>query len=126
MHHKTDQPNKLVSRHLLWFSIITILALRLLVIHTNGWGLHFDEAQYWVWSHHLAWGYYSKPPMIAWAIKLQTYLWGDSIFALRALSVVIHGFTSLVIYQTGNILFNRQVASYHYYVFKLINFRGYS
>lgn len=25
-----------------------------------------DEAQYWVWSNHLDWGYYSKPPGIAW------------------------------------------------------------
>ena len=41
--------------------------------------------------------------------KTSKHLWGDSIFALRALNVVIHGFTSLVIYQTGNILFNRQV-----------------
>ena len=25
-----------------------------------------DEAYYWLWSQHLAWGYFDHPPMIAW------------------------------------------------------------
>src|ERR1051325_4997905 len=27
-----------------------------------------DEAHYWEWSRHLDYGYYSKPPGIAWVI----------------------------------------------------------
>ena len=27
-----------------------------------------DEAHYWLWSEHLDYGYYSKPPGIAWVI----------------------------------------------------------
>ena len=31
-----------------------------------------DEAQYWTWSRELAFGYFSKPPMIAWLIRVST------------------------------------------------------
>jgi len=31
--------------------------------------LQVDEAQYAGWGHHLAWGYFSKPPFIAWALR---------------------------------------------------------
>lgn len=28
--------------------------------------LFVDEAQYWLWGRELAWGYFSKPPLIGW------------------------------------------------------------
>ena len=31
--------------------------------------LSADEAYYWLWSKHLAAGYYDHPPMIAWLIR---------------------------------------------------------
>ena len=31
-----------------------------------------DEAYYWDWSRQLDFGYYSKPPMVAWLIRLAT------------------------------------------------------
>ena len=34
--------------------------------------LFFDEAQYWAWSEEPAFGYYSKPPLIAWIIGAAT------------------------------------------------------
>ena len=43
-----------------------------------------DEAYYWVWSHHLAWGYFDQPPWIAWVIAGARHLWGDGSLALRA------------------------------------------
>ena len=32
--------------------------------------LYPDEAQYWLWSRTLDFGYFSKPPMVAWTIRL--------------------------------------------------------
>ena len=29
-----------------------------------------DEAYYWDWSRQLDWGYFSKPPMVAWIIAI--------------------------------------------------------
>ena len=31
--------------------------------------LSADEAYYWLWSLHPAWGYFDHPPMIAWLIR---------------------------------------------------------
>jgi hypothetical protein len=33
-----------------------------------------DEAYYWVYSKYLDWGYFDHPPMIAWLIKIGTFL----------------------------------------------------
>ncbi|MCB1213620.1 MAG: glycosyltransferase family 39 protein [Chlamydiia bacterium] len=46
-------------------------------------GLGPDEAQYWMWSRLLDWGYYSKPPGIAWSIAVGRALFGDTLFGVR-------------------------------------------
>ncbi|HPC16525.1 MAG TPA: glycosyltransferase family 39 protein [Candidatus Hydrogenedentes bacterium] len=53
-------------------------------VHMTHLGLAGDEAQYWDWSRHLDWGYYSKPPMIAWIIALLTRIGGTSEAAIRS------------------------------------------
>jgi len=45
--------------------------------------LRFDEAQYWEWSQHLDWSYYSKGPLVAWLIALSERLFGHSAWAVR-------------------------------------------
>jgi len=63
--------------------------------------LYADEAQYWIWSLSPDWGYFSKPPMIAWAIWLGRNLFGDSEFGnselgVRALSLLLFPLTAWV------------------------------
>ena len=48
-----------------------------------------DEAYYWDWSRQLDWGYYSKPPMVAWLIRLATELGGSTAWAVRTPAVVL-------------------------------------
>lgn len=57
-----------------------------------------DEAQYWTWSQALDWGYYSKPPGIAWEIWLGTFLLGDSELGVRLGPLFISAFLSLAVY----------------------------
>ncbi|GGY36277.1 ArnT family glycosyltransferase [Parvularcula lutaonensis] len=76
--------------------------LHLAVIDTN---LGADEAQYWFWSRDLDWGYYSKPPMVAWMIRLSTSLFGETEFGVRALSPILLGGTGLLLFETGRRLF---------------------
>lgn len=45
--------------------------------------LSYDESYYWDWSRKLDWGYYSKPPMVAWLIYLSTSLFGATELAVR-------------------------------------------
>src|SRR5712691_4999231 len=72
------------------WAIAAITAARLLWLGYQTAGLYPDEAQYWFWSRHLALGYYSKPPLVAWAIALTTGLFGDSEFAVRLSAPLLH------------------------------------
>ena len=60
-----------------------------------GFTLFYDEAQYWDWSRQLAWGYYSKPPMIAALIKFTTGIWGDGMLAVKLSSMLLYPLTAV-------------------------------
>lgn len=86
--------------------LIFVAAIRLFVIEHNGLSLSGDEAQYWIWSQTPALGYYSKPPLIAWAIRLSTGLFGDTEFGVRFFAPVFHAVTAFVIFRIGRRLFD--------------------
>ena len=69
---------------------LAILALILLRAVMAAWlPLSADEAYYWLWSRHLAAGYYDHPPAIAFVIRLGTLLFGDSEFGVRFGGVIL-------------------------------------
>ncbi len=71
---------------------------RLVLLHFNATDLFVDESQYWFWGQTFAFGYFSKPPLIAWVIGSVTALAGsDSAFWVRAPFSVFHGATALVL-----------------------------
>jgi 4-amino-4-deoxy-L-arabinose transferase-like glycosyltransferase len=74
-----------------------IVLLRAGVMLASGAGLHVDEAQYWDWSRHLAWGYWSKPPAIAALIATSTALAGDSVLGVRLACMVFWGLAAAVL-----------------------------
>lgn len=75
-----------------------ITALRLVTLAFNRTDLFVDEAQYWLWGQALDWGYYSKPPLIAWVIRAVTDLAGsDAPFWVRMPGAVLHGVTALIL-----------------------------
>ncbi len=51
--------------------------------------LSYDEAYYWDWSRTLDFGYYSKPPMVAWLIALSSKLLGATEFGVRAPALIL-------------------------------------
>src|ERR1700742_5354698 len=51
--------------------------------------LSADEAYYWLWSKHLAAGYFDHPPAIAWLIGAGTALFGDTPWGVRVAGVVL-------------------------------------
>ncbi|WP_374440819.1 ArnT family glycosyltransferase [Stella sp.] len=63
--------------------------------------LYGDEAQYWIWAKEPAFGYYSKPPLVAWLIALSTALLGDGTFAIKLPSALCHAATACVLYAIG-------------------------
>ena len=82
----------------------TILLLRIILnIHID-LPLHFDEAQYWDWSQNLDWGYFSKPPLLAFLIRVVTELCGNGENCIRSLSPFLHFLTSLIIFYSLHLL----------------------
>jgi hypothetical protein len=93
---------------------ITVLALVLLRLVAAVWSpLTFDEAYYWMWSKHLAGGYYDHPPMVAVVIRLGTMIGGDTEIGVRLVSILLALPMSWAVYRTAAILFggNRVAAT---------------
>lgn len=85
------------------FAIVAaITALRLGLLLFNRTDLFVDESQYWLWGQSFAFGYYSKPPLIAWVIGAVTALSGsDSPFWVRAPGAVFHGAAAMILAATA-------------------------
>lgn len=89
-----------------------LLAFRLGVLLLNPAGLHGDEAQYWAWAQDPAFGYYSKPPMIAWIIWTTTFVFGDAEWAVRLASPFLHSVTAGLTYLTASRLYGGKAGFY--------------
>ena len=72
---------------------LTVLRIAAIVADPNA--LYADETQYWIWSRELAWGYFSKPPMIAWIIAATTGVFGNADWAVRLAAPLLHAGTAL-------------------------------
>ncbi|MGD8366896.1 MAG: glycosyltransferase family 39 protein [Desulfobacterales bacterium] len=68
-----------------WALIAGFALLRLFYAHSLP--LAADEANYWQWGRHLAWGYHDQAPMIGWLIRLFTEIFGTTEVAVRLPSV---------------------------------------
>lgn len=57
-----------------------------------------DEAYYWLWSKHLAWGHFDHPPMVAWWIKISSLFFNGEL-GVRFFSTLMFGFTIYFIWR---------------------------
>src|SRR6201988_929079 len=83
--------------------ILALVALRLVAAAVTP--LTFDEAYYWMWSKHLAGGYYDHPPMVALVIRLGTMIAGDTELGVRLVSVLLALPMSWAVFRAASILF---------------------
>jgi 4-amino-4-deoxy-L-arabinose transferase-like glycosyltransferase len=72
--------------------------------------LSADEAYYWLWSRHLAWGYYDHPPLIAFAIRAGTTIFGETPFGVRLIGLLSSIFASIAVWRAGAILLKDEKA----------------
>lgn len=89
-----------------------LLAVRVTAILVSPLNLYADEAQYWRWAQDLAWGYYSKPPMIAWVIHLMTALPGDSEWTVRIAAPFLHTAAAGFLFLAGRAMFSAKTGVY--------------
>ncbi len=81
---------------------LAIAALIVLRAMMAAWlPLSADEAYYWLWSRHLAAGYYDHPPLIAFLIRSGTLLFGDSEFGVRFCGVLLSIAASWFVWRAG-------------------------
>ncbi|MBY0420653.1 MAG: glycosyltransferase family 39 protein, partial [Parvularculaceae bacterium] len=92
------------------FAIIVTI-LRVFVLIASPAELGVDEIQYWVWSRAVDWGYFSKPPLIAWIIAATTGVFGDAEWAVRFAAPLLHAGSSVFIALTGARLYDARVGA---------------
>lgn len=85
--------------------ILAATVARLLFLVVNPLNLYPDEAQYWFWAQDFEFGYFSKPPLIAWIIAAATSLCGDGEACVRAPAPLLHGLTAGFVYLLGRDLY---------------------
>jgi len=76
-----------------------------------------DEAQYWTWAQDLAWGYYSKPPMVAWMIAATTSVCGDGEACVRLAAPLSYVVSALFLFLLARRLYDARIASWTTTVF---------
>ncbi|MDO9552293.1 glycosyltransferase family 39 protein [Rhodonellum sp.] len=76
-----------------------IASLKLLYFHFSGHSLFTEETQYWLWSKHLDWNYYSKPLMIAVYNFLSTSIFGDTELAIKLNAILFSSMTAWVVFE---------------------------
>ena len=92
--------------------LLVLLSMRAIAIILSPLNLGPDEAQYWRWAQSFDWGYYSKPPMIAWVIGAVTSVFGDTEWAARLASPFLHTAAALFLFLLGRKMFSPRVGMF--------------
>src|SRR4051812_11465277 len=102
-----DKPAMIANEgRLVRATILAISGLVVLRLVAAAWTpLTFDEAYYWMWSKHLAGGYYDHPPGVAAVIRLGTMIAGDTELGVRLASILLALPMSWALFRTTSILF---------------------
>ena len=89
--------------------IALVTLWRVALLPFNATDLFVDEAQYWFWGQELAWGYYSKPPLIGWLLRASTELGDVTQFWVRLPLPLIHAGTAVLVALLGRRLFGARI-----------------
>ncbi|MGM0586583.1 MAG: glycosyltransferase family 39 protein [Pseudomonadota bacterium] len=93
------------TRRALWM-LLGLLLARLGLNAVTVIPVHFDEAQYWAYGRELAFGHFSKPPLVGWLILAATSALGDTLFSLRLFAPVMHLLIGGLVFLTARRLYD--------------------
>lgn len=91
--------------------VALVMGLHAVVMTSAGLELHYEEAQYWLWSTRLDWSYYSKGPLVAWLIAAATAALGHGEAQVRLFAWLAHGLFLLAVYGFARDLWGRRDAA---------------
>jgi len=100
--------------------LFAITGARLAWLALDRTDLYPDEAQYWFWAQTPDWGYFSKPPLVAWIIALTTGLLGDSAPAVRIAAPLLHFGAGLLVYRSARLLYDPRTAFWSAVVYETL------
>ena len=81
-----------------WTALLGVTLFRVVVLLFAAPELGPDETQYWFWAQDLDFGYFSKPPIIAWAIAATTSIFGDAAWSVRLPAPLFHAGSSFFLF----------------------------
>lgn len=108
-------PQGFVWRLVVFLGMLT--AIRLVTVFYASTDFFYDEAQYWSWSLDLDWGYFSKPPLLAWLIRAGSEICGHGEACIRGISPVVHAATSVLVFLLARKLFDERFGFWSAVVF---------
>ncbi len=71
-------------------SVIVLFLIKIVSLNLTAFDLFGDEAQYWLWSRNIDFGYFSKPPFLSWIIRIYTEVLGNDFFVLKLLPSLVY------------------------------------
>jgi 4-amino-4-deoxy-L-arabinose transferase-like glycosyltransferase len=87
----SSDPPPTTAPPMAWALGTVALAVALRLVVAGRLPLVEDEAYYWVWSRHLAWGYFDHPPAIAALVAGGCAILGKTELGVRGLGVLLGG-----------------------------------
>jgi len=84
-------------KNLLLFLSGLIVFTVLNILSASTMGLHYDETYYWLFSKHLALGYFDHPPMVAWLIWSGTKIFNNEL-GIRLLTILISSASMVILW----------------------------
>ena len=89
---------KFMARRLIWiyFGLLCLMAPFNL--------LAFDTYYYWDWSRHLDWSYFDGPPLVAYLIRMMSFLFGHAVYGLAFTAILCTALTARVLFKTARLL----------------------
>ena len=81
-----------------FLSVFFLIIIKILAIYLTEFNLFADEAQYWLWAQSLDFGYYSKPPLLAWCLRVYTEFFGNGFESLKVFSLITYTLTALIFF----------------------------
>ena len=73
--------------------------------------LSADEAYYWLWSRHLAAGYFDHPPAIAFVIRFGTLLFGATPLGVRLGALLLSIAASVLVWRSAAVLLRDETSA---------------
>jgi 4-amino-4-deoxy-L-arabinose transferase-like glycosyltransferase len=93
-----------------WWLLAGIALIRIIYVLLFPFDLSGDEAYYWDWGRQLAWGYFSKPPFIAWLMAFSGWLGGNTDSGIRLMAVALGTGSLIFVYLLTRQLWNNKAA----------------